>query len=107
MEVVSPLLCPIGKALFLDLATYKKTKGSMAKVKIQIDLTKLRPYHVWLGFNEEENSQGKWKKIQYEGVQEFYTYCKHQEHNNMTWTIKRWDDEFKKTKKIKISCWKW
>ncbi|KAF3661266.1 hypothetical protein FXO38_11786 [Capsicum annuum] len=30
-----------GKALFLDLATYIKTRGSVAKVKIQVDLTKI------------------------------------------------------------------
>ncbi|PHT48642.1 Peptidyl-prolyl cis-trans isomerase FKBP53 [Capsicum baccatum] len=35
--------------LFLDLATYKKTRGSVAKIKIQIDLTQKRPQQVWMG----------------------------------------------------------
>lgn len=43
LEVVTPLLSPIGKVLFLVFATYKKTKGSVAKVKQQIVLTKPRP----------------------------------------------------------------
>ncbi|KAM3233661.1 hypothetical protein P3L10_019020 [Capsicum annuum] len=33
-EVLTPLLSPIGKVLFLDLATYKKTRGSVAKFKL-------------------------------------------------------------------------
>ncbi|KAF3662642.1 putative protein-like [Capsicum annuum] len=77
MEFLAPLLSPIGKALFLDLSTYKKTRGNKAKVKIQIDRTKSRPHHVWLGFDEDENGEGKWKQVHYEGVPEFYTYCKH------------------------------
>lgn len=43
LEVVTPLLSPIGKVLFLDFATYKKTRGNVVKVKLQVDLTKSRP----------------------------------------------------------------
>lgn len=46
MEILTPLLSPIGKALYLDLALFQKNRGSVAKVKIQIDLTKERPHHV-------------------------------------------------------------
>lgn len=76
LKVMTPLLSPIGKVLFLDLATYK-TRGSVAKVKVQIDLTKQRPHHVWMGFDDDENGEGRWKPIQYEGVLEYCDYCKH------------------------------
>lgn len=33
MEILTPLLSPIGKALFLDLASFQKTRGSAVKVK--------------------------------------------------------------------------
>lgn len=56
---------------------------------------------MWFGFYEDENCEGKWKEVQYEGVREFYTYCKHQRHNNMIYTIKRWDNNFKKRKEQK------
>ncbi|OIT22703.1 hypothetical protein A4A49_30027 [Nicotiana attenuata] len=66
MEILTPLLSPIGKALYLDLASFQKTRGSVAKVKIQIDLTKERPHHFWLGYDEEqdENGDGEWLEVQ-------------------------------------------
>ncbi|XP_055814080.1 uncharacterized protein LOC129883431 [Solanum dulcamara] len=82
--------------LFLDLATYKKTRGSVAKVKIQIDLTKQRPQHIWMGFDEDENGDGRWQSIQYEGVPDYCTYCKHQGHTIHACTVKRRDDDNKK-----------
>lgn len=36
--------------------------------------------------------------MQYKGVSKLCTYYKHQGKNNMTYTIKRMDDEFKKKK---------
>ncbi|PHT27550.1 hypothetical protein CQW23_32836 [Capsicum baccatum] len=59
--------------LFLDLATYKKTRGSVAKIKIQIDLTQKRPQHVWMGYDEDDNG---------EGVPDYCNYCKHQGEKN-------------------------
>ncbi|KAH0669580.1 hypothetical protein KY289_024073 [Solanum tuberosum] len=53
MDILTPLLSPIGKALYLDSATMQKTRGSVAKVRVQIDITKERPQHVWLGFSEK------------------------------------------------------
>ncbi|OIT30421.1 hypothetical protein A4A49_25953 [Nicotiana attenuata] len=62
MEILSPLLSPVGKALFLDLASFQKTRGSVAKVKMQVHLTKDRPTHVWLGYDEDQdvNGDGQW-----------------------------------------------
>ncbi|KAG5586090.1 hypothetical protein H5410_046524, partial [Solanum commersonii] len=44
--LLTTILSPIGKVLYLDSPSSQKTRGSMARVKIQIDLTKERPPHV-------------------------------------------------------------
>lgn len=50
MEVLSALLAPICKALYLDSTSIqKKTRGSVSKARVQMDITKERPQHVWLG----------------------------------------------------------
>lgn len=59
MEVLSALLSLIGKALYLDSASIQKTWRSFMKVRVQMDITKERPQHVWLDFNEEDISFGK------------------------------------------------
>lgn len=40
MEVVTDLLTHIGKALYLDYASIQKTRGSVAKVRVQMDISK-------------------------------------------------------------------
>lgn len=62
-EFVTALLSPIGKVMYLDAASIQKTRGSLAKVRVQMDLTKTRPPHVWMGFDEEDITVGRWKAI--------------------------------------------
>lgn len=100
IEVVAPLLFPIGKALYLDLTTYKKTRESVAKVKVQIDLTKVRTQHVWMGYDEDKNREGRWQVIQYEDVPEYCSQCKHQGQIPMTCTMKRRNDEARRKKEM-------
>ncbi|OIT31321.1 hypothetical protein A4A49_31488 [Nicotiana attenuata] len=85
-EVLTPLLSHVGKVLFLELASFQKTRGSVAKVKMQIDLTKDRPYHVWLGYdeNQDENGDGQWLEIQYENVPDYCPNCRLLEHTLQT-----------------------
>lgn len=77
MEVLFLLSSPIGKVLHLDLDLIQKTRGSVAKVKMQVYLTQLRPHHVWLGFDEDQdvNEDGQWLEVVYEDIP---TYCSHQ-----------------------------
>ncbi|KAG5568617.1 hypothetical protein H5410_064368 [Solanum commersonii] len=77
-----------------------KTRGSMARVKLQIDLTKERPPHVWVGFKNSDPNKGRWQKIQYEGIPDYCMYCKHQGHMENACTIKRRDEDFKKRKEM-------
>lgn len=70
----------------------------MAKVRVQMDITKERPQHVWLGFDEEDLSIGKWQLIQYEDIPDYYECCRYQGHIMAKCIIKRRDDETKRKK---------
>ncbi|KAG5604804.1 hypothetical protein H5410_026296 [Solanum commersonii] len=98
MDILTPLLSPIGKALYLDSATMQKTRGSVAKVRVQIDITKERPQHVWLGFSEKDPNLGKWQIIEYEDVPPYCIYCKHQGHVIGECPQKEKDEVIKKNK---------
>lgn len=77
-KFLSSLLSPIGKTLYLDATSLQKTRVSVAKVRIQLDLTKERPPHVWMGFNEDDLTIGRWQAIQYDGLSAYCLCCKHQ-----------------------------
>ncbi|KAG5605815.1 hypothetical protein H5410_027307 [Solanum commersonii] len=68
----------------------------MAKVKVQIDLTKDRPRHVWIGLDEEDLTIGRWQTIEYESIPPYCAYCKHQGHMIFECNLKIRDEEFKK-----------
>ncbi|KAH0687778.1 hypothetical protein KY284_018331 [Solanum tuberosum] len=103
MDILTPLLSPIGKALYLDSATVQKTRGSVAKVRVQIDLTKERPQHVWLGFSEKDPNLGKWQVIEYEDVPSYCIYCKHQGHIIGECSQKEKDEETKRNKDLEAN----
>lgn len=58
-EFISALLAPIGKSLYIDTVSIQKTTGSVAKVRMQLDITKERPPHVWMGTDEEDFTVGR------------------------------------------------
>lgn len=97
------MLSPVGKVLHLDLASMQKTRGSVEKVKIQVDLTQERPHHVWLGFNENQdvNGDGKWLVVVYEDLPTFCLYYRHLGHEEYHCVIKKIDKR-KKEKQRKI-----
>lgn len=68
----------------------------MAKVKVQVDLTKERPSHIWIDLDEEDIIQRSWHILQYKGVPDHCSYCKHQRHMEHACTIKQRDKESKK-----------
>ncbi|KAK4707459.1 hypothetical protein R3W88_033006 [Solanum pinnatisectum] len=103
MDILTPLLSPIGKALYLDSATMQKTRGSVAKVRVQIDITKNRPQHVWLGFSEKDPTIGKWQIIEFEDVPLYCLYCKHQGHSLGECPMKERDDEIKRRKEMEAN----
>ncbi|XP_075101695.1 uncharacterized protein LOC142177129 [Nicotiana tabacum] len=100
MEILTPLLSHVGKALFLDLASFQKTRRSVVKVKMQINLTKDRPHHVWLGYDEnyDENGDGQWIEIQYESIPNYCSYCRLLGHNTHACSEKAKHEDMQKRK---------
>ena len=87
------ILESLGKVLYLDSPSSQRTRGSTIRVKVQVDLTKERLEHVWLGFKNYDPNKGRWLKVQYEGIPEYCMYCKRQGHMNYDCTIKRRDED--------------
>lgn len=74
---VKQILSPIGTPLGMDVATKGMTRPSMAKVRVEIDLTKPRLDHIFVGQRNAANPlQGHEQKIEYEGVPKYCTHCR-------------------------------
>ncbi|XP_055835237.1 uncharacterized protein LOC129903717 [Solanum dulcamara] len=99
-EFVTLLLADVGQVLHLDMAFMQKTRGSVAKAKVQMDITKPRIQSVWIGFdeNDDPNGEGRWQDIEYEDVPLYCTYCKHQGHTPLACPVSRRDTECNKAK---------
>ncbi|KAG5580321.1 hypothetical protein H5410_050948 [Solanum commersonii] len=72
----------------------------MAKVKVQVDLTKSRPRHVWIGLDDEDLTIGRWQPIEYENIPPYYVYCNHQDHMTEDCNFKIRDEDFKRRKEL-------
>ncbi|KAH0737903.1 hypothetical protein KY290_036608 [Solanum tuberosum] len=57
-----------------------QTKGSQARVKVQVDLTEKRPLYIGMGYAGEDITDGRWQKIEYDNILDYCFYCKHQGH---------------------------
>ncbi|XP_069150536.1 uncharacterized protein [Solanum lycopersicum] len=99
-EFITSLLSPIGRVLYLDSASINKTRGSQARVKVQVDLTRDRPSHIWMGYIGEDITDGRWQKIEYDNIPDYCFYCKNQGHNESVCIIKKRDVENKKKKDL-------
>ena len=99
-EFITSLLSPIGRVLYLDSASINKTRGSQARVKVQVDLTRDRPSHIWMGYIGEDITDGRWQKIEYDNIPDYCFYCKHQVHHESACIIKRRDAENKRKKDL-------
>uniref|UniRef100_M1DDB9 Glycosyltransferase PglE n=2 Tax=Solanum tuberosum TaxID=4113 RepID=M1DDB9_SOLTU len=99
-EFITPLLESVSKVLYLDTTSIKRTRASMAKVKVQVDLTKTRPRHVWIGLDDEDLTIGRWQPIEYENIPPYCTYCKHQGHIIDDCNFKIRDEDFKRRKEL-------
>ncbi|XP_059295368.1 uncharacterized protein LOC132048688 [Lycium ferocissimum] len=74
---VKKILRPIGIPLSPDLATENRTRPNMAKVRVEVDLTKPRLNQIWVGQEDEANPlKGFYQKIEYEGVPKYCRHCK-------------------------------
>ncbi|XP_060194994.1 uncharacterized protein LOC132624193 [Lycium barbarum] len=74
---VKQILSPIGIPLIMDNATTNRTRPSMAKVRVEVDLTKPRIDKIWVGLEDESYPlKGFYQKVEYESVPKFCTHCK-------------------------------
>ncbi|KAH0665190.1 hypothetical protein KY285_026396 [Solanum tuberosum] len=99
-QFITPLLESVGKVLYLDTTSIKRTRASMAKVKVQVDLTKTKPRHVWIGLDDEDLTIGRWQPIEYENIPPYCPYCRHQGHMIDECNFKIRDEEFNKRKEL-------
>ncbi|XP_060211766.1 uncharacterized protein LOC132639331 [Lycium barbarum] len=74
---VKQVVAPIGTPLTMDAATENRTRPSMAKVRVEVNLTKTKLNSIFVG-TEDENCprKGFYQKIEYENVPKFCTHCK-------------------------------
>lgn len=72
----------VGTPLVLDTATTGRTRPSMAKIRVKVDLLKPLPESVWIG-QESDNSPltGYAQKIKYEGIMKYCKECRKLGHN--------------------------
>ncbi|KAG5606132.1 hypothetical protein H5410_027624 [Solanum commersonii] len=62
-EFFTSLLSPIGKVLYLDSVSIKKTRGSQTRVKVQVGLSQERPPHVRMGYIGEDITDGSSEEL--------------------------------------------
>ncbi|XP_070010002.1 uncharacterized protein [Nicotiana sylvestris] len=79
---VKQVVSSIGIPLEMDLATRGRTRPSMTKVRIEIDLLKPQPENVYVGQIYEDSPQkGFVQKLEYEGIPKYCKFCKKLSHN--------------------------
>ncbi|KAK6789050.1 hypothetical protein RDI58_012849 [Solanum bulbocastanum] len=72
---VKQIVSSIGTPLAMDVVMNGRTRPSMAKVRVGIDLLKSHPENVWIGLEDEESPlRGYYQKLEYENIPK---YCKH------------------------------
>nr|XP_009765570.1 PREDICTED: uncharacterized protein LOC104217118 [Nicotiana sylvestris] len=78
---IKQILSPVGTPMYMDVATNGKTRPSMAKVRVEIDLSKPRLSHVFVGSKNATNPlHGHEQKVEYEGITKYCNHCRLQGH---------------------------
>ncbi|XP_059295378.1 uncharacterized protein LOC132048698 [Lycium ferocissimum] len=74
---IKQIVQSIGTPLELDSATKGRTRPSMAKIRVEIDLLKPLPDAIYVGLIHENSPQtGFMQKIEYEGIPKYCKHCK-------------------------------
>jgi len=83
----------------------QKIRGSVAKVKMQVNLTQERPHHVWLVFddNQDVSGDGQWLEVMYEDLPTYCTHCKHLGHEEYYCSIRKREEQEKRKVVPKIT----
>lgn len=67
--------------LYLNTTSITRSRVGLGNKKMQIDLTKSRPIHVWVGLNKEDDTIRSWKTVEYENIPPYCKYCKYEGHD--------------------------
>ncbi|XP_060179505.1 uncharacterized protein LOC132609505 [Lycium barbarum] len=68
---------PIGVPWLMDAATDFRTRPSMAKIRVEVDLTKPKLNAIWIGTEDVPCPlKGFTQKIEYENPPKYYRHCK-------------------------------
>ncbi|OIT29172.1 hypothetical protein A4A49_22601 [Nicotiana attenuata] len=79
---IKQLLRFVGTPLALDAATLGRTRPSMAKIRVEVDLLKSLPDSVFVGQEDDESPlKGYTQKLEYEGVPKYCKHCRKLGHN--------------------------
>ncbi|XP_060203078.1 uncharacterized protein LOC132631524 [Lycium barbarum] len=71
------IVSSVGTPLEMDMATKGRTRPSMAKVRVEIDLLKPQPEAVYIGLVHENAPQyGYMQKLEYEGIPKYCRHCR-------------------------------
>ncbi|KAG5580583.1 hypothetical protein H5410_051210 [Solanum commersonii] len=83
-QYMRQIVASIGIPLGLDVATTDKTRPSLAKVCVEVNLLKKLPDQIWVGLEDEGIPlKGYYHKIEYENILKYYKHCKKLGHNVM------------------------
>lgn len=55
-DVISRMLNSVGAAIASYMAIYFKSRGNVAKIKVEIDLLKSKQYQIWLEYNRMDDT---------------------------------------------------
>ncbi|KAI0504039.1 hypothetical protein KFK09_014986 [Dendrobium nobile] len=90
-KVLHALGTIFGRPLQTDQATASRTRPSVARVLVEVDISKKHPKEVWVG----SKAFGYLQKAEFEKIPEFCTHCKVHGHANVD--CFKLHPEFKKT----------
>nr|XP_016496201.1 PREDICTED: uncharacterized protein LOC107815190 [Nicotiana tabacum] len=79
---VKQILSSVGTPLVLDAATYERTRPSMAKIRVEVNLLKPLAESVFIGQEYEDSPlDGYTQKLEYEGIPMYCKHCRKTRHN--------------------------
>lgn len=96
-DILTTMLSVVLKLIYFDNNNMNKTRGIMARVRIQLDLIKDRPKHVWIAYDKEDLNQDQCKFFEYEHVPTYSHYFKHHGHMIKECTASLMDEDFQRT----------
>ncbi|XP_019197957.1 PREDICTED: uncharacterized protein LOC109191761 [Ipomoea nil] len=74
-DMLSRICEPIGRLVELGSATVRRTRPNMARVKIEIDVSKSVFDCIWIEFGEGGGLDGFWQKVEVERLPNFCIVC--------------------------------